>query len=121
MVPQCILPVDAMDNHLHLAELLSPGTKIPYDHLLVVIHPDKAFVKQLLVCGCSIGYHRPQFAVNTKHLSLALQQANIIDKNLKKRQKQDTSLDHFIATVLHHYPSNGALDLGLCQNTTTID
>ena len=80
-----------MGSHLHPTELSGAGSRTSLRPLIIewelVNHSDKAFVKQLisdLVHGCPISYHGPQFTANAKHLSLALQHTNIINKRLRR-------------------------------------
>ena len=124
VAPQTTLPTNAMGSPPHLTEVSHPGSRTPLQPLVIkwelVNHPDKAFVEQLikdLVHGCSIGYHGPQFPAIAKHLSSALQHTSVIDKSLKKRQKQDAFLDHLIP---HHYLIYSAPVLGLYLNTMVV-
>ena len=114
VVPQPILPVDAMGSQLHPTEPSGPGTRTPLRLLIIerelVNHPDKIFVKQLisnLVHGCSIGYHGPHFSANAKHLSSALQLANIIDENLKKETEAGHILGPFHTPPLPNLRCSG--------------
>ena len=91
-----------------------PGSRTPLRPLIIewelVNHPDKAFVKQLilnLVHGCSIGYHGPQFAANAKHLSSALQHTNIIDESLRKETEAGRILGPFHTPLLPNLRCSG--------------
>ena len=74
------------------------------------IHPDKAFVKQLiydLQHGCAIGYNGPQFANLAKNLPSAYQQPEVIDATLKKECDAGRILGPFSSPPLHNLCTSG--------------